>query len=119
MATLLILQLFSTVEACGLGGNIVYAAFDKDIILKKKSMLNFRQIFPCKRRQSIYQVNSGILGFEAVSLGQWLQTLQKNAVTLYLRSPSPKDLSNKKASCVAERSGTTKPKNNISENLNY
>jgi hypothetical protein len=55
------------------------------------------------------QENSGILGNDAVSLGQCFQTLQRNAVTLSLGPSSPKDVLNMKPTCVAERSGNTNP----------
>lgn len=107
MPTLLILQLLSIVEAFGLYGNIVDAASDNDIIFKT-SNLNFHITFPCKYIQAIYQENSGTLGDDAVS-GQWFQKLQRNAVTLSLGSPCPRDLLNMKPPCAAERSGNTNP----------
>lgn len=90
-------------EAFGLYGNTVDAASDNDIIFKT-SILNF--LFPCKYRQAIYQENSGTLGDDAVS-GQWFHKLQRNAVTLSLGSPCPRDLLNMKPPCAAERSGNT------------
>ena len=48
-----------------------------------------------------------ILGNAVVSLGWWSQTLQRNAATLSLGSPSPRDLLNMKPPCAAERSGNT------------
>lgn len=108
MATLLIVQLLRNAEAFGLFGNIVYTASDKDIIFKT-SILNFHQLFYSKWRQAKCQDKSGMLGNDAASLGQWLQTFRRNTVTLSLGSPSPRDLLNMNAPCAAEKSGTTNP----------